>query len=157
VSALVLRPARPSEAPELTAIAQAAKRHWGYAEAWLAAWRESLTVTAEQVAEHTVLVADVGGVIAGFAVLADAGAHWSLEHLWVRPEHHGRGVGRALFEAIVRAAHERRAAPVRIESDPFAVGFYERCGARRVGVVPAPVLGAARELPVLEYPVPRES
>jgi hypothetical protein len=39
---------------------------------------------------------------------------------------------------------------VRVEADPPAAAFYEHCGARPVGHVPAPVLGTPRELPVLE-------
>lgn len=153
MSELILRPAHPDEAATLSAIAQRAKRHWGYPEAWLTAWHAALTITPAHIAEHTVLVADIAHQVCGFAVLTDAGTHWSLEHLWVEPTHHGCGIGRALFEAVVRHARQRRPGRLRIESDPFAVGFYERCGAHQVGMVAAPVLGERRELPILEYPI----
>jgi len=43
-----------------------------------------------------------------------------------------------------------------IESDPFAVPFYERHGARHTGFVDAPVLGTPRRLPVLEIALPQD-
>jgi len=37
-----IRPAALADAGALTVIAQAAKRHWGYPEPWLAAWAAAL-------------------------------------------------------------------------------------------------------------------
>lgn len=154
VHTLIIRTARPGDAPVLSALAQRAKAHWGYPPEWLEHWRPQLTITSEQLIEHRVLVAERAREVVGFAVLLDAGSHWELEHLWVDPPVHGSGVGRALFTAIIKEAAQQRVAPIRIESDPYAAGFYERCGARRVGTAPTPVLGEARELPVLEYRFP---
>jgi hypothetical protein len=39
---VTVRPAAPSKAEVLTALALAGKRHWGYPERWLEAWRELL-------------------------------------------------------------------------------------------------------------------
>ncbi len=146
----LIRPARLPEAPALTAIAHAAKRRWGYPEAWINAWSAALTITPAAIEEHSVLVAELGGAVCGVAVLADRQSHWSLEHLWVDPTIHRQGIGRALFVSVVREAARRRGGVLRVESDPQAVGFYERMGARRTGTVAAPVLGTPRELPVLE-------
>src|SRR3954462_6566322 len=83
-----IRPATASDAPELTVIARAAKRHWGYPEAWLAAWEPVLTIPPGHVGRNTVLVAERaerdGGVVS-FVGLVDAGTHWELDHLWVLP------------------------------------------------------------------------
>lgn len=52
-------------------------------------------------------------------------AHWYLVVLGVRPEHHGRGIGRALLESGLRRAD----GDVYLEtSDPANVAFYERFG-----------------------------
>ncbi|MGE5926499.1 MAG: N-acetyltransferase family protein [Gemmatimonadota bacterium] len=147
---LTVRPAVPSDAPVLSAIAQRAKAHWGYPPGWLEAWRPALTITAEYVVGHTVLVAEFPEAVVGFAAMGHAGAHHELEHLWVDPASHGKGIGRTLFARISEEAMRSGSTRVRIESDPHAAGFYERCGAFRVGTVPAPVLGVMRELPVLE-------
>ena len=150
----VVRPARLAESPSLTAIAHAAKRRWGYPEAWIAAWSEGLTIAPHMIEAHTVLVAEITGEVRGVAVLADRLTHWSLEHLWVDPALQGQGIGRALFEAVIGEAGRRRGGVLRVESDPHAVGFYERMGARHAGSVLAPVLGTARALPVLELDIP---
>jgi GNAT superfamily N-acetyltransferase len=149
----VIRLARLPEAPALTAIAHAAKRRWGYPEAWMHAWSTALAITPATIEEHSVLVAELAGAVRGVAVLADRGSHWSLEHLWVEPAMQRQGIGRALFESVLREAARRRAGVLRVESDPQAVGFYERMGGRRIGTVPAPVLGTPRELPVLEVDI----
>ena len=147
---LTVRGAIPSDAAVLSALAQRSKAHWGYPPEWLEAWRPSLTLSAEYLVRHTVLVAESASSVVGFAAVRDAGAHWELEHLWVAPGSHRRGVGRTLFAMIIEEARRMKPMRVRIESDPHAVAFYERCGASRVGTVPAPVLGMPRELPVLE-------
>lgn len=148
-----IRPAVASDALGLTVIARAAKRHWGYPEAWLAAWEPVLTITPEYVGRNTVLVADRDGGIVAFVGLVDAGTHWELDHLWVLPEHQGIGLGSRLFEGALEEVRSRRPGVLRIEAEPFAQGFYERCGARQVGTVAAPVLGTPRELPLLELSV----
>ena len=117
------------------------------------AWSAALTIAPATIEEHTVLVAELAGVVRGVAVLADRRSHWSLEHLWVDPAMQRQGIGRALFASVVREAARRRAGVLRVESDPQAVGFYERMGARRSGTVPAPVLDTPRELPVLELDI----
>jgi ribosomal protein S18 acetylase RimI-like enzyme len=149
-----IRPAEASDAPALTVIAQTAKRHWGYPEPWLEAWAPVLTITPEYVAANPVFVAERDGALAAFVGLVDGGTHWQLDHLWVLPEHQGHGLGSRLFDLAMGEVRARRPGVVRIEAEPFAQGFYERCGARQVGTVPAPVLGTPRELPLLELTVP---
>jgi GNAT superfamily N-acetyltransferase len=148
-----IRPAALSDAPELTVIARAAKRHWGYPEEWLAVWEPVLRITPEYVGRNTVLVAERDGGVVAFVGLVDAGTHWELDHLWVLPEHQGHGLGSRLFAVALEEARSRRPGVLRIEAEPFAQGFYERCGARQVGTVAAPVLGTPRDLPMLEIAV----
>lgn len=148
-----LRPASTSDAAALTVIAQTAKRHWGYPEPWLEAWAAVLTITPEYVQNNTLLVAERDGAPVAFVGLVDEGTHWQLDHLWVLPEHQGHGLGSQLFDAALEVVRAQRPGVLRIEAEPFALGFYKRCGARQVGTIPAPVLGTARELPLLELAV----
>ncbi len=145
-----IRPATAADAPALTRIALAAKRHWGYPEAWLLEWTPLLTITPAAIAQHATWVAEVTGNPAGFVMLVNDHSLWALEHLWLLPAYHGRGLGRRLFETALAAAHRERPGPVRIEADPQAAAFYQHCGARRTGSISVPVLGTPRELPVLE-------
>lgn len=56
-----------------------------------------------------------------------------LEDIFVLPPHRGRGVGRALLQAVARHALERGCARLEWEALDWnapALGFYERLGAR---------------------------
>ena len=51
-----IRPARAEEATTLSALALRAKAHWGYDEAFVAAYRDALTVRPGDIADHTIRV-----------------------------------------------------------------------------------------------------
>jgi GNAT superfamily N-acetyltransferase len=143
--------AKPEDADALTEIAHAAKRHWGYPENWMAAWREILTMRPEFIGEKTASCAVEDGRPIGFYVLTteDDGLH--LNHLWILPHAMGRGIGRALFEHAAAQARRLGFNLIKIEADPNAEGFYKRMGATRVGTACGEVCGEARELPLLVY------
>lgn len=152
-----IRRAGAADAVSLTAIAKAAKAHLGYPAEWLEAWDAALTVDAAYLELHRVWVGveRESAAPAGFAALVDEQTAWRLDHLWIAVDHQGRGLGRRLWSVAVAAVRESRPGAVRIEADPSAAGFYERCGARLVGRVAAPVLGEARELPLFEITIAR--
>lgn len=145
-----IRRAVPDDAAALTEIAHAAKRHWGYPDAWMEAWTDALTLTPTYVRDHPVFVAAEADRPRGFCALSFEGDTADLDHLWVDPEWMGRGLGRELFGHALRTARTHGAARMRIDSDPHAEGFYLRMGARRAGEVRADVDGVARVLPRLE-------
>ncbi len=147
---MTIRSARPDEAAALTAIAFAAKRHWGYPEAWIVAWRGTLTLTPAVLAAQTVRVAELGGEAVGFHGVILGGNVAVLDHLWVRPAAMGRGVGRALFADAESIARAGGALLLRTTADPHAAGFYAKQGMRVTGREAAPVAGTPRELPVME-------
>jgi GNAT superfamily N-acetyltransferase len=121
----------------------------------MAQWEAALTITAELIRRQPTSVAAAGQALIGFCGLEDLGERWSLAHLWVVPEHHGAGVGRRLLAHALETVRTLRPGVIEIESDPHAAAFYERCGAHRVGVVPAPMPGApSRSLPLLELHAP---
>ncbi len=132
----------------------AAKALWGYPPRWLDQWRGLLTVTPAYIETNEVFVAQHQDALVGFCAFQDLEPFWDLDHLWVRPDYVRRGVGRRLFQHALRVVLRLRRAPIRIESDPNAEGFYVRMGARRIGVVDATTDGVPRSLPVLEW-IPR--
>jgi GNAT superfamily N-acetyltransferase len=149
-----LGPATAAEARELSAIAHAAKAHWGYPEAWMRDWATQFEITPELIARCWTCVSRIDGRAIGFAVVDDGPSE--LVHLWVRPEAQRRGIGRRLLGAAVDAARSRGLTALRIESDPNATAFYESCGARRVGERAAPMPGAPdRVLPLLAIDLAR--
>ena len=143
----MIRRAVASDAAVLTAIAHAAKRHWGYPGEWMALWRRELTVTPELIERYPVHGAQDGDSLVGFYALSFAAAHCELEHSWVKPSRIGTGVGRALLAHAVERCRAIGAPRLWITADPNAEGFYARLGARRVGDVPSTPPG--RRLPRL--------
>ena len=150
-----IRRATPADAPALTGIAHAAKRHWGYPERWIAAWKDALTITPDFISNNEVYAACLGGEITAFSALVTAEGKVWLEHLWVSPKHIGTGVGKALFKHTARVAASTGALAIDIESDPNAEGFYKRMGAEHVGEFVSEVDGTKRVLPLLVYDLSR--
>jgi len=142
-----IRRARPDEAAALTKIAHLAKRHWGYPENWIEHWRDELTITPDFIVNNEMYIALAGEEIAGCCALVLRDSQAELEHMWIRPEQMGTGIGRALFHQIVERATQLKAAGLEISSDPNAEGFYKRMGAKRIGEVQSEIEGQPRVLP----------
>ena len=145
--------ARPQDAATLTEIAFAAKRHWGYPERWIQAWKNVLTISAESIAGHETYTAVVEGRMVGFYCLQQKSDGIWLEHLWVLPSAMRQGIGRALFLHAIERGKALGAHTLEIESDPNSEAFYHRMGAQRVGTKVTQLEGQPRELPRLVYRV----
>lgn len=147
IMSIQIRRAQPDEADTLTAIAHAAKRHWGYPEEWIEQWKSDLTITKDFIAKNEMFVAIVDDEIAGCGALVFDGSEAELEHMWVQPKHIGSGVGRSLFEKIRARARDLKVSGFEISADPNAEGFYQRMGATRIGEMRSQVNGQPRTLP----------
>ena len=147
---LTLERAHADRAEALTNIAIAAKRHWGYPEAWIQIWIPQLTISPEYILNNETWLASINDEPAGFYSLKQEEGSWWLDQLWVRPEAMGQGLGAFLFHHARRRAKLRGASVFRIESDPNAQGFYEKMGARKVDEHRGEVDGQTRVLPVRE-------
>ena len=136
---LVVRPGVPEEAGalhelSLQAIRTSAAEHYSTAE--LAAWasRRSPEGHRRMLEQTYLLVAEVDGRIAGFANLeggAEAGTG-VVDQLFVSPLSGGRGVGRALLDALEDHAASQGLSRLDSHASKRAVGVFERCGYRRV-------------------------
>ena len=143
-----IRQANPDEAAALTELAHAAKRHWGYPEKWIELWKEDLTITPEFVANNEVFVAVIGAEIVGCCALVSGSNETAeLEHMWIKPERIGSGVGRALFCHARELAVKLNVRTLELSSDPNAEGFYRRMGATQIGEVRSEIDGQPRVLP----------
>ena len=146
-----IRRAIPQDAPVLTEIAFAAKRHWGYPERWIQGWKGVLTIRPEFIVTHETHIAMVRRDPVGFYALVQRNNRMAMEHLWVLPNAMGQGVGRALFTHAVQRAKAFGVEAIEIECDPNAEGFYERMGATRIGGNVTKMERQQRILPVLIY------
>jgi len=81
-------------------------------------------------------LAEVDGLVAGYAILSVASGEAHILNLCVAPEWQGRGVGRALLDRLVFLARYHRAQGVFLEVRPSNVAarrLYERAGFLEVG------------------------
>ena len=85
--------------------------------------------------------------VRGFYALTVAPAKVELDHLWIRPEHIGKGLGRELFVHAMQQAAALGTSVVEITAEPNAEGFYEKMGAVRVGELRSELDGRPRILP----------
>lgn len=136
-----IRRALEGEADELSGLALRAKRHWGYPESQISAWRTDLQLSADAVRTHPTFVGELDGRVVGFYSLVPSQSAWELGNLWIEPAHMRRGYGRELLNHALRTATEGGATGLHVDADPNAEAFYVACGATRLGTVPAPIAG----------------
>lgn len=129
-----IRAATAADGERLREIAVAAKGHWGYPPSRVLEWAAAYDFSAAALASREVLVAVSGGrPVAWAGLLAPVDDVALLDDLWVEPPSMGGGIGRALFQEAVRRAGELGATSVEWETEPNAIGFYERMSGRRLG------------------------
>ena len=145
-----IRPVEPQEAAELTQIALAAKRHWGYPDRWMEMWKPLLTFNAEYFEANESWMALDGEKPIGFYTLLDKGGIAWIDNLFVRPGSMGKGVGRQLFQHARNLARQRGYRVIQLEADPNAAGFYEKMGMHSIGERHSEVDGQPRSLPIME-------
>ena len=147
-----VRPARPSEAKSLSALALRSKAHWDYSREELAVFRSELTISPEDVESHRTHVLEEGGQIVGFYTLATRGPGVvELEHIFVEPSYLGKGFGSLLFHHACGIAREAGFRRLVILSDPNASGFYHAMGAQLDGDIPSSIRG--RTIPYFVVPL----
>ena len=129
-----IRPARPAEAPALSALALRSKARWGYDQEFLAACARELTLAGERFAPNPTYVLEHDGRVLGFHGLELVSRETAeLEFLFVEPEAIGRGHGARLLRHALAVARVLGRRTMRIVGDPHADGFYRAAGAVAIG------------------------
>ncbi len=131
-----LRPAHPSEAELLSALALRSKAHWGYAPAFLDACRRELTYTEDDIQSdesHFVVAEEESSCIGFYSLVRTSSDVAELDALFVEPSHIGRGLGRALIDHATRLAAGWGISRMIIQGDPHAEAFYRAAGGVRTG------------------------
>ena len=130
VMAVSVRPADASEFGRLREIAVDGKSYWGYEPDLVKQWVALGDFSPEVFAAKKVYVAEVGGEVVGWSSLIAKGAMCWLDDMWVAPVWIRRGIGARLFAHAVGEARALGVRRMEWEAEPFAVGFYEKMGAR---------------------------
>lgn len=147
---MLIQIAKTEDAEILTAIAFAAKRHWGYPETWIQAWSDELTISEKDLRSQLIYKAVDPEKIIGLYALKLEEQEAEFTALWVLPKAMGVGIGRALFEHAESTAKSNGVTRLTITSDPHAEGFYRRMGASVYGQHPARMDDRPRFLPLME-------
>lgn len=147
-----IRPARPDEAAEISALAMRSKAHWGYTDEQMEIFRDELTLTPTEIEKDEAFVVESDGAVVGFYTSCDHGeGNVEVGHLFVDPSALRRGFGTALMDHLTAAARAAGAGRLVVMSDPNAEGFYRSRGGRLVMHMPTSIPG--RTLPLLEIPL----
>ncbi|AFM40519.1 putative acetyltransferase [Desulfosporosinus acidiphilus SJ4] len=143
MSKIIIQRAESKNSPDLTLISFASKRYWNYPEEYFDVWKQELTITPDYIKNNLVYIAEVEGKITGYFSIVEvkgdfrAGkvlvrkGYW-LDHLFIRPEFIGEGIGTELISFAVNLCGQKSIGRLFIFSDPNAKGFYEKIGARYI-------------------------
>ncbi len=155
-----LRKALPSDAPALTCISFASKRHWNYPEDYFEWWRDELTITGKYIDRNSVFIYEKEKTpVAFFSLLyrekdlefkgmcIPAGL-W-LDHMFVLPEEIGKGVGSEMFHFMQSYACSHDYPAIYLLADPFSEGFYSKMGCRKLQDFPSSIEGRTTPLMAL--------
>ena len=120
---LTLRLARPEEHAELEDLQRRASLELPEYRDQLLANPDAIYLPQGQIANGQVIVAEIGGEIAGFAAVVGG----ELDGLFVEPDLWGHGIGRTLVDAATHEAR-RKGLALKVIAAPRARRFYETCG-----------------------------
>ena len=120
---IILRLARPEEHEDLENLQRRASLELPEYREQLLDHPDAIHLPLSQIANGQVIVAEAGGVIAGFAAVVGG----ELDGLFVEPDLWGLGIGRVLVDAATHEAR-KKGLSLTVIANPRARLFYERCG-----------------------------
>jgi GNAT superfamily N-acetyltransferase len=149
---LRIGPADARDAAALSALCLRSKAHWGYDRDFLERCAATLRVDPDACVRGDVLVATKADRPVGVAAIRmpQGQSPATLELLFVEPGTIGRGIGAALFRAVVALLGDRGIQTFDVAADPYAAPFYARMGARQVGEAPSDAM-PGRLLPLYRF------
>ncbi len=95
---------------------------------------DAIELPLQQIETGGVFVAEVAGLVAGFAaILPREDGNSELDALFVEPKVWRRGIGRALVEYVCSATRGMGAGSIHVVGNPHAEAFYRSCGFKMLG------------------------
>jgi len=157
----MIRPAKREEARLLTKISMASKGYWNYPNEYFEIWKDELTINADYISKNEIQVFEYKADIIGYYSMSlyengldvygfKIGIAWWLEHMFIRPEYIGRGVGKKLFHHLRHHCQMKGIDEIGIIADPHSRGFYEKMGCEYQKELPSSIAGRTTPLLVLK-------
>jgi phosphinothricin acetyltransferase len=143
VKEAVIRPARASDAAAIAAIYnQGIEDRIATLETELRTPEERRQWMAARGPRHPVVVAEIGGVVAGWGSLNPYSPRAAYQHVadfsvYVERGWRGKGLGRRLLDRLIEIAREIGYHKMMLSAFPFntsGVALYERMGFRTIGI-----------------------
>ncbi len=111
----------------LNTISLQSKAYWGYPESWIANWMDELTIDRDKFFNQNILVVESESKIFGFCSIVEKRENYEILHLWMLPEHIGKGIGKKLLSKTIET-FVKLEKPIIVEADPNAEPFYKSQG-----------------------------
>ena len=124
---LTIRMARPAEREELEELQRRASLALEEYNEQLEANPDAIQLPIEQIERGEVIVAELGGRLAGFVAVVIDDDVAELDGLFVEPVLWRQGIGAALVDVAVHEAR-RQGLAMMVVANPSAREFYEKCG-----------------------------
>jgi len=148
-----IRPALAEDCTELTKLARLSKAHWGYPAEWLVRWEADLTISPENLENVVAYVAQQDQIIIGFwCRQAVQSEQVTPGWLFIHPAHMGRGVAKALWQAVRQGLIACHIDSFVLEADPNALPFYFSLGAEKIAERPSELI-SGRSIPILRLKI----
>lgn len=124
-----VRPATSNDASVLTELALRSKQSNGYDDDFMAACRDELTVSAQDIENHEYWIAQSDRVVGcACLVINDNEREGEVHAFFVDPASQGKGIGRQLWAKLEHQARNKGIEKLILDADPNAVVFYEKLG-----------------------------
>ncbi len=150
VEHIVIERAAAADHLVLTQISFESKAFWGYSAAQLEIWKDDLIITPEYITQNHLFKMVLNSHIIGFySFIRISDDHIKLDHLFVHPEHIGKGFGKNLLDHFLKIAEDLKSKSITLEADPHAESFYKKFGFTTFGYKESSVAG--RFLPEMIY------
>jgi GNAT superfamily N-acetyltransferase len=144
-----LEKANNKDSEVLTAITKKSKAYWGYSEAQIQNWSESLTVTATYIETKFVYKLVIETKTVGYYSFFYQDEHTvKLDNLFILPEYIGKGFGRILMDDFLILVKRANVNKIILDSEPNAEMFYAKLGFVKVGEIETSIKN--RCLPIME-------
>lgn len=133
----------------LRRLAYESEAHWGYDNRFMETFDRRFNITEKFVCENPVYAASDSRGLLGFWGLSKREKQWELEYFYIDSRWLNTGLGRLMWEHLIRWCRENHVASLELVTSPQAAGFYQKMGARMEGEKPSVIDG--RPVPFLTY------
>lgn len=142
------RKAKNDEIPSLNLLIKESKGHWGYTEEFCQAFIEKWGISSDFFNTGILEALCDGDDIVGIIGMIPTEEYPILDYFFIKPAYIGRGLGKKMWEHVIKIAAEQNWKTFRFISDPNSEAIYKHFGAQTIGKVES---FPGRFVPLMEY------